>query len=112
MFNIELIRKIFIYEKIYRKFEMGDFKFLLKLDDKYINQKYFKEWIDNNGLIDELKDWLTTYKLEKTFKEVYVKDKTDVENLVDSLFESGLCKDRERLLNEYFEKRKKENILD
>ncbi|OSA95743.1 UNVERIFIED_ORG: hypothetical protein B2H93_04795 [Clostridium botulinum] len=107
MFNIELIRKLFVYEKIYRKFEMSDFKFLLKLDDKYINQKYFKEWVDNNGLIQELKEWLIAYKLEKTFKEVYVKDKTDVENLVDSLFKNNSDKNREQLLNEYFEKIKK-----
>ena len=52
MFNVKLIRKMFVYEKIYRKFEMSDFKFLLNLDDKYIDKKYFKEWIDNNGLIE------------------------------------------------------------
>lgn len=47
MFNIELIRKMFIYERtINKKFEMTDLKQLLRLDDNLINQNKFKEWVD------------------------------------------------------------------
>ena len=56
MFNIELIRKMFIYKYTYKKeFDMKDFKQLLKIDSNLINQKNFKEWIDNNNLLKQLK---------------------------------------------------------
>jgi len=86
MFNIELIRKMFAYEHIYKKFDMDDFKVLLRLEDKYSNQTKFKKWIDNNNLIEELKLWLNDKKLEKTFSEVYVIGKTDFEKEMDDIF--------------------------
>jgi hypothetical protein len=112
MFNIELIRKMFAYEHIYKKFDRADFKFLLGLDDNYGNQVKFKNWIDENDLINSLKDWLKEYKLEKTFPEVYVATKTDTEMFVEFLYEHGKDiseKDRAKILKEHVEKEKKKN---
>jgi hypothetical protein len=112
MFNIELIRKIFAYEHIYRKFDMVDFKILLRLEEKYGNQVKFKEWIDNNNLVKELKEWLKEYKLEKTFSEVYVIGKTDVEIFVDDLYKETDEEKRKQLVNDYMSNLKKKNLFD
>lgn len=112
MFTIELIRKMFAYEQVYRKFEMSDFKFLLKLDNQYVDQKYFKKWIDKNNLVEKLREWLSEYKIEKSFSEVYVEDRTDVEILIDSIYEETDKEKRKKLLGNYLENIKYKNILD
>jgi hypothetical protein len=90
MFDIELIRKMFIYENANNKqFDMKDFKQLLKIDSNLINQKKFKEWIDDNNLLEELRVWLKGHDLEKTFPKVYVVGKTSVEEFVDFLYDYG-----------------------
>lgn len=89
-FDIKLIRKIFIYEQINnKKFEMINFKQLLKLDNELINQNKFREWVDNNHLLVILKEWLDEYGLDKTFSEVYVVGKSDTEMLIDFLYDYG-----------------------
>lgn len=90
MDNIKLIRKMFAYEYINKtNFDMKDFKQFIKMDDKYSYQNDFKEWIDDNCLIKELKTWLEKQQLEKTFSEVYVVGKTSVEEFVDFLHDYG-----------------------
>lgn len=113
MFNTELIRKMFAYEHIYREFNMVDFKFLLKLEEKYSNKVHFKEWVDNNNLIEELKDWLQDKKLEKTFSEVYVIGKTDFEKEMDEIFNEENKDIRMKKLNKCIDRimSRKENIL-
>jgi len=113
MFNIELIRKMFIYKYTYKKeFDMKDFKQLLKIDSNLINQKNFKEWIDNNNLLKQLKKWLDEYKLEKTFLEVYVIGKTSTEEIVDFLYDYGKKLPQEtrcEILSDFLDKEKKKD---
>lgn len=112
MFNIELIRKMFAYEHIYKKYDRADFKFLLSLDNKYGDQSKFKEWIDENDYIDDLNNWLKEYKLEKAFSEVYVAIKTDTEAFVDFFYEhvkEMSDKERTEIVKEHMEKEKKKN---
>jgi hypothetical protein len=113
MFNIELIRKMFIYENTTnKKFEMKDFKQLLNLDSNLISQKRFKEWIDNNNLTEVLKTWLKEHDLDKTFSEVYVVGKTSVEEFVDFLFDYGKDLPQEtggKILSNFLDKEKKKN---
>jgi hypothetical protein len=113
MFDIELIRKMFIYENTTnKKFEMKDFKQLLKLDSNLISQKRFKEWIDNNNLTEVLKIWLKDHDLDKTFSEVYVVGKTSAEEFVDFLFDYGKDLPQEagsKILSNFLEKEKKKN---
>lgn len=113
MFNIELIRKMFAYEYIYKnKFEMKDFKLLLRLDEQYANQKKFKEWIDKKNLLEQLKNWLKEQQLEKTFLEVYVVGKTSVEEFVDFLYEYGKDLPQEsgsKIVGNFLDKEKKKN---
>lgn len=115
MFNIELIRKMFVYNYFYGKFEMGDFKQLLQLNEEYVNQNKFKEWIDENNLVGELQVWLKEQQLEKTFSEVYVIGKTDVEILVDTLYNYGNDMTKEgkcKMLDDYIKNQKKKNLFD
>jgi hypothetical protein len=113
MFDIELIRKIFIYEKTTnKKFEMQDFKQLLKFDNKYCNQKEFKEWVNENNSVEELKEWLKKHDLEKTFSEAYVVGKTSVEEFVDFLYDYGkdLPQDAgSKIVSNFLDKEKKKN---
>lgn len=113
MFDIELIRKMFIYENTNNKhFDMKDFKQLLKIDSNLINQKKFKEWIDNNNLLEKLKDWLKAYELEKAFSEVYVIGKTSVEEFVDFIHDYGEGISQEagsKIVSNFLDKEKKKN---
>jgi len=113
MFNIELIRKMFVYEyTAENKFEMKDLKQLLKLDNELINQKKFKEWIDEHGLIKKLKEWLKEHDLEKTFSEVYVVSKTSVEEFVDFLYDYGKDLPQDaggKIVSNFLDKEKKKN---
>jgi len=90
MFDIKLIRKMFMYEKINKKqFNMKNLKQLLQIDSNLINQINFKKWIDDNSLLAELEEWLRIHDLEKTFSEVYVANKTSVEEFVDFISNYG-----------------------
>lgn len=113
MFDIELIRKMFVYEHATKnKFDMSNFKKLLKLDNELINQKKFKEWIDNNDLLEKLKEWLNEYELEKSFSEVYVVGKTSVEEFVDFLYDYGKDLPQEagtKIVSSFLDKEKKKN---
>jgi hypothetical protein len=113
MFDIELIRKMFIYENTNdKKFEMKDFKKLLKIDSNLINKINFKDWIDENNLVEKLKEWLKEQQLEKTFSEIYVVGKTSVEEFVDFLFDYGedLTEGSgERILKNFMKNEKKKN---
>ncbi|WP_252225295.1 MULTISPECIES: hypothetical protein [unclassified Clostridium] len=114
MFNIELIRKMFVYNYFYGKFEMNNFKQLLQLNEEFANQNKFKEWIDKNDLVSKLKLWLKNQNLEKTFSEVYVVGRTDTEILVDILYDYGkeMSEDiKGKMIKDHIEKEKEKNYL-